>query len=131
MSKKRKSPLIPDSFRNESVEQELVKRVTEEQVETELVEVELVEGEPKDGWKTFKPKKVEAPPVLGAEDLVAVPEGKPVRHWNGLRVYDCPSCPFDGLDQKTVDRHFKVVHEKPEAPPRGHLVLTDRHGNPK
>ncbi len=76
-------------------------------------------------------------PILGAEDLVEETKeepklgDKPVRFWNGLRVYDCPSesCPFDALDEGAIKKHFKIVHGIPEAPPRGHLVLTDRFGN--
>lgn len=72
----------------------------------------------------LEPKKLEEKPKESKPE-------KKIRYWNGNRVYECHACPFNALDELSVKKHFDVVHKAPEAPPRGHLVLTDRFGNEK
>lgn len=120
MSKKKKAPRsshrlsldVPESFRSLEAEEQVVEAIIEEAIIGESVA-----------------------PILGSEDLIEETKSgnKPTRFWNGQRVYDCPSesCPFDALDEGAIKKHFKIVHGTPEAPPRGHLVLTDRFGNIK
>ncbi len=126
MSKRKRSQPSVESLRSVEAEEKVVENVADA-----LLTQELAEGEPKEEWS--EPKK-----ILGADDLVEEtkveseqPEGKPVRYWHEHRVFDCPSesCPFDALEEKTIQKHYDIVHKTPEAPPRGHLVLTDRHGN--
>ncbi len=78
-------------------------------------------------------KPVEEPTRLTEKEMVGdiTVAGKKVRYWNGERVYDCPECPFDALDQQSVTRHFKGTHASPEPPSKGHLVLTNRFGSPQ